>query len=162
MINQNFHENPDILHVGTMPPRSYYTPAAMADEALGGISSRKTSLNGDWYFKYFTSYSSFMSYKNSDLLFYDEDEMDIIPVPSCWQNHGYDNHNYTNTKYPIPYDPPYVPDNNPCGLYSKHIDITEKDMEQRSFLNFEGVDSCFYLWVNDSFAGYSQVSHTVS
>ncbi len=85
-----------------------------------------------------------------------------IPVPSCWQNHGYGRHMYTNVRYPFPVDPPYVPDENPCGLYVRHFELEEKDQEARWFLNFEGVDSCFYLWVNGEFAGYSQVSHATS
>ena len=88
--------------------------------------------------------------------------MGSIPVPSCWQNHGYGRHMYTNVRYPFPVDPPFVPDENPCGLYVRHFELEEKDQEARWFLNFEGVDSCFYLWVNGEFAGYSQVSHATS
>ncbi|MFR8127578.1 MAG: sugar-binding domain-containing protein [Acutalibacter sp.] len=84
-------------------------------------------------------------------------------MPSCWQNQGYGRHQYTNIRYPIPFDPPYVPEENPCGLYVRHLDVTEEALEsQRVYLNFEGVDSCFYLWANGEFVGYSQVSHATS
>lgn len=70
-------------------------------------------------------------------------------------------HQYINQKYPIPYEPPYVPSENPCGAYKKvfHVD---KRPNETTYLNFEGVDSCFYVWVNGMFVGYSQVSHATS
>ena len=87
-------------------------------------------------------------------------QFDTIPVPSCWQNYGYDTHQYTNIKYPFPFDPPYVPHDNPCGVYVRTFNC---DMsEEKYYLNFEGVDSCFYVWINDEFVGYSQVSHCTS
>lgn len=162
MSFEKFHENPQVLHIGCAPCRSYYIPATSEEEALHGDSPRKTLLNGDWGFRYFSSFTEAAGKDGSGFLCFDEEEMDIIPVPSCWQNHGYDRHNYINVRYPVPYDPPYVPEENPCGLYVRHVELDENDLSFRSFLNFEGVDSCFYLWVNDSFVGYSQVSHSTS
>ena len=155
-----FHENPQLLHVGAMPPRSYYLPCASQAEALQGQPSRLFSLNGDWAFQYYESFAQAVSPEGE--LGFDEEDMDVIPVPSCWQNQGYGRHMYTNIRYPFPVDPPYVPDENPCGLYVRHVDMAEESLSARWFLNFEGVDSCFYLWVNGEFAGYSQVSHCTS
>jgi len=152
------HENPDILHVGTCPIRSFYLPKAPGDEAE---SSRVCSLNGTWSFRYFDSFLDVFPDDSADICF-DEDDMDEIEVPSCWQNAGYDRHMYTNVRYPIPYDPPFVPDENPCGLYLRRFYMTEEDLQKKTYLNFEGVDSCFYLWINEEFAGYSQVSHSTS
>lgn len=157
---RQFHEDPHILHVGTCPDRSYYLPFADEEESHTGVSSRVFSLNGEWAFRYFESFDQAVDPEEG--LCFDEEEMGSIPVPSCWQNHGYGRHMYTNVRYPFPVDPPYVPDENPCGLYVRHFDLEEKDQESRWFLNFEGVDSCFYLWVNGEFAGYSQVSHSTS
>lgn len=157
---QHFHEDPSVLHVGTTPDRSYYIPFADAREAEEGTSTRVISLNGTWAFRYFTSYADAVDPEEG--LSFDEEEMDSIPVPSCWQNHGYGAHQYTNVRYPFPCDPPYVPEENPCGLYVRHIDMEAEDLGKRWFLNFEGVDSCLYLWVNGEFAGYSQVSHSTS
>lgn len=153
------HENPDILHVGTCPIRSYYLPKAPGDEAE---SSRVCSLNGTWSFRYFNSFLDVFPGGFENDICFDEDDMDEIEVPSCWQNAGYDRHMYTNVRYPIPYDPPYVPDENPCGLYLRRFYMTEEDLKKKTYLNFEGVDSCFYLWINEEFAGYSQVSHSTS
>lgn len=82
------------------------------------------------------------------------DKYDELEVPSCWQNHGYDGHQYTNVRYPIPFCPPYVPLDNPCGLYRRTFKI-KKRQNKRQYLNFEGVDSCYYLWINGKFVGYS-------
>ena len=157
----HFHEDPQVLHVGTCPNRSYYIPYAGEKEAESGCSSRVISLNGTWAFQYFNSYKEAISTTPEDGMAYVEEDMDQIPVPSCWENHGYGRHMYTNVRYPFPCDPPYVPEENPCGLYVRHIDVADP-AAYSWFLNFEGVDSCFYLWVNGEFVGYSQVSHSTS
>ena len=90
---------------------------------------------------------------------------DKLTVPMSWQmalGRGYDVPNYTNVNYPIPYDPPFVPDENPCGLYSRKFTVPAAMAGKKIYLNFEGVDSAFYVWVNDEFAAYSQVSHMTS
>ena len=66
---------------------------------------------------------------------------------------------YTNVRYPIPLDPPYVPQENPCGAYVYKFDYKKQADIPRAYLNFEGVDSCFYVWINGKYVGYSQVSH---
>lgn len=83
-----------------------------------------------------------------------------IPVPSNWQLYGYDRLQYTNIRYPIPYDPPYVPDDIPTGVYRRGYVYTPDGKDR--ILVFEGIDSCFYLYVNATFVGYSQVSHCTS
>ncbi|MDN8888842.1 hypothetical protein Q0N19_14220, partial [Staphylococcus aureus] len=67
-----------------------------------------TLLNGNWYFKYFNSIEDYSSSLEID-------KSQIIPVPSVWNIHGYDQIQYLNTQYPIPFDPPYAPKSNPCG-----------------------------------------------
>ena len=104
----HFHEDPEILHVGTCPDRSYYLPCAGEDEARQGRSSRVISLNGSWAFQYFSSYKEAID--PDEGLAFDEEEMDAILVPSCWQTQGYGRHQYTNVRYPFPCDPPYVPE----------------------------------------------------
>ncbi len=159
MILENYFENPDILHLGTEPNRAYYIPCQDASEAMDGFresSSRFILLNGDWKFKYFDSVRKVANeYWDEDC-----DDFDTIPVPSVWQAYGYDRHQYTNICYPFPYDPPYVPLDNPCGIYRTNFSVV--DLDSRYYLNFEGVDSCMYVWVNGEFVGYSQVSHSTS
>lgn len=93
---------------------------------------------------------------------YDTENFDEIQVPSVWQMAGYDTHQYTNIRYPFPFDPPYVPQDIPCGTYAHTFVYYKDENAPKAFLNFEGVDSCFYVWINGSYVGYSQVSHMTS
>ena len=163
MIIPHYYEDPHTLHVGTMPNRAYYIPASRRSDAL--VEHRETSdrfqlLNGSWKFRYYASI-----YDLQDAFYevgYDASAFDSIPVPSVWQNHGYDHHQYTNIRYPFPADPPYVPKENPCGAYLYDFTYQKDATAPRAFLNFEGVASCFYVWLNGQFVGYSQVAHSTS
>ena len=93
---------------------------------------------------------------------YDTSGFDEIPVPGVWQVAGYDTHQYTNIRYPFPFDPPYVPQDIPCGAYVHTFSYAKDKKAPKVYLNFEGVDSCFYVWVNGVYTGYSQVSHATS
>ena len=151
-----FHENPEQLHIGTLIPHCYFIPF---DKSQNSFDSRETSsrfelLNGSWNFRYYESIidmeDDFVSVKSET----------TIPVPSNWQLQGYDKPQYTNVCYPITYDPPYVPDDIPVGVYSRNYSYKPDGM--RKILTFEGVDSCMYLYINGVFAGYTQVSHMTS
>lgn len=163
MIIPGYYEDLQVLHENTMPDRAYYIPASKIMDSL--VHNRDTSdrfqlLNGDWSFQYFNSiYDLKEKFFEED---YDTSTFDVIPVPSVWQNHGYDTHQYTNVKYPFPFDPPYVPQDNPCGAYSVEFAFKKDDAAPNTYLNFEGVDSCFYVWLNGTYVGYSQVSHSTS
>ncbi|MFV0401949.1 MAG: glycoside hydrolase family 2 TIM barrel-domain containing protein [Oscillospiraceae bacterium] len=158
-----YFEDPSTLHVGTEENRAYYIPFADADLALTGdraLSERMTLLSGEWQFRYHKSlYDVQEGFYSPD---FPDEGFDAVPVPSCWQIMGYDLHQYTNIRLPIPFDPPYAPAENPAGTYRCFFDLTEEQCEMESFLNFEGVDSCFYVWMNGEFVGYSQVSHSTS
>lgn len=151
--SMTFHENPQVLHVNTEQDRNYYIPFAPGEDAFARreLSSRMRSLNGDWAFCF---YPSFFDMPDD---FLTQPFTDTIPVPSCIQCYGYDKPQYTNVRYPFPYDPPFVPDDNPVALYRTEFSFTPDDNEH--YLIFEGVDSCFYLFVNGQPVGYSQVTH---
>ena len=151
-----YHENMEVLHVNTLEKHNYFIPFAKGQNAFDSRekSQRFELLNGDWGFRYFDS-----------VIDQEDDFTRIqasasIPVPSNWQLYGYDKAQYTNVCYPIPFDPPYVPEENPVGVYSRTYNYKADGLER--ILVFEGVDSCFYLYINDKFAGYSQVSHSTS
>ena len=153
-----YFEDPQTLHVNTTPHHAYFIPFSSTESAVKKtreFSPYFTLLNGEWDFAYFESYT----HLPQDFLHFSF--TDKIPVPSNWQNHGYDNHQYTNVNYPFPFDPPYVPIENPCGLYHRIFNV-EINPEKRYLLNFEGVDSCLFVYVNHQFAGYSQISHCTS
>ena len=163
MIVPRYYENLSVLHENTMPARAYYIPASKRMDNLvehREESDRVQLLNGTWKFQYFNSiYDIQDSFFEKD---YDTEHFDVIQVPSVWQMAGYDVHQYTNIRYPFPFDPPYVPQDIPCGAYVHTFDYRRDEKASRAFLNFEGVDSCFYVWINGSYVGYSQVSHMTS
>ena len=163
MIVPRYYEDLSVLHENTMPARAYFIPASKRMDNLvehREESDRMQLLNGTWKFQYFNSiYDVQEPFFEKD---YDTENFDEIQVPSVWQMAGYDTHQYTNIRYPFPFDPPYVPQDISCGTYA-HTFVYHKDENApKAFLNFEGVDSCFYVWINGSYVGYSQVSHMTS
>ncbi|MDN6161992.1 MAG: glycoside hydrolase family 2, partial [Atopostipes sp.] len=144
-----------------LPRRNYFIPYHSLEEFKASDSRRDSSyyldLNGQWDFHYFDNVREiekpFWLNAHKDEINYDETE-----VPSVWQNKGYGQIQYTNSELPIPFDPPYAPYENPAGLYNRTFELKNKNFDYH--LNFEGVDAGFYLWVNDEFIGYSQISHS--
>ena len=125
------YENPLRLHENREKQRAYYIPYHSLEAALGGDKTKSEyyrSLNGDWDFKFF----------KRDLDVTDNiTEWDKIPVPSCWQLYGYETPVYTNINYPYPVDPPYVPDENPCGVYRTYFDISDNWFKIKTYILFE-------------------------
>ena len=136
------YENPEKTSENRLPPRSAYIPGGCSEYIL---------LNGQWRFAY-----------------YDRDidvpqtimQWDTIPVPGCWQLHGYDSPNYTNQNFPFPVDMPYVPDDNPCGVYQREFQLAEK--WGKVYFVLEGVSSCAFVSVNGGYVGFTQGSHLFS
>ncbi|EFA23362.1 glycoside hydrolase family 2 TIM barrel-domain containing protein [Bifidobacterium gallicum] len=177
MFIPRYFEDLHVLHDGCEPNRAYYIPAShpmdtSVDRRLD--SDRFQLLSGEWDFKYYSSLldldAEVSAAKNAfSPAFYDlgfaptpSAGYTTTPVPSVWQQQGFDHHQYTNVRYPIPLDPPFVPQHNPCAVYLRQFDYEPDESAPRAFLNFEGVDSCFYVWLNGDFVGYSQVSHSTS
>ena len=165
IMNANYHQNQNILHVGCEAPRAYFVPYQDEKTACKGnrnASDRFVSLCGDWDFTFYPSIRDLPNDFTAEGFTSDSQKLN---VPRSWQtmlDRGYDTPNYVNVVYPIPTDPPFVPDDNPCGLYSRTVKLHPAMLEKTVYINFEGVDSCFYLFVNGQFVGYSQVSHMTS
>ncbi len=163
MIVPRYYEDLHVLHENTMPDRAYYVPASKFMDSLAEKredSDRIQMLNGEWSFRYYGSI-----YELKDRFYekdYDFSSFERVYVPGVWQNYGYDTHQYTNIRYPFPFDPPYVPQDNPCGAYINEFWYKQDAAAPKVCLNFEGVDSCFYVWLNGNYVGYSQVSHSTS
>ena len=161
---KDYHKDLNTLHVGTEKPRAYFIPYGTEESALNG--SREDScffknLSGSWDFKFYESVENLPSDRGAKIKFTDK-----MPVPSSWQysiGKGYDVPQYTNVTYPFAYDPPKVPEKNPAALYRRTFTLSDTVTSGKDvMLNFDGVDSCFYLFVNGEFAGYSEVSHATS
>ncbi len=162
-FNYDYHRRTDKLHIGCEEPRAYFIPyqseaSAMSDNRAKSESF--VSLCGDWDFRYYPTVNDIDDFTAEG---FDRSSMEKLAVPMSWQfalGRGYDTPHYTNFNYPFPADPPHIPDDIPCGLYVRDISVPEKVLSNKKvYLNFEGVDSCFYLFVNDRFVAYSQVSH---
>ncbi len=132
------YENPQKTSENRLSPISYYIPQGKSEYHL---------LNGEWDFAYFE--------RDIDVPEHIEN-WNKIPVPGCWQLYGYDNPNYTNINYPYPCDLPYVPDDNPCGVYRRSFDL--KAVWGKCYFVFEGVATCAYLVVNGRYIGMTQGS----
>ncbi len=153
MLNQYYTQTQSI---NTEFARSYYVPFSESDKQSYDRedSGRFTSLNGTWII---TAYDSILDVPDD---FCSTDGEKDIPVPSCVQYFGYDFFQYTNTRYPFPFDPPHIPSKNPAYRYSRYFE--HKKTDEKTYIIFEGVDSAFYLYVNGKEVGYSQISHRIS
>ncbi len=154
------YQNPKLLQKGRLPAHATLFPFDSVEGAVSGqrgMSNRYLSLNGVWRF--------FLADRPNDLpgefweIDYDDADWDDMALPCCWEMEGYGVPVYTNVKYPIPYDPPFVPDENPVGCYRKYFTMPEGWADMRTHVTFEGVDSAYYVWVNGHIAGFSKVPH---
>jgi beta-galactosidase/beta-glucuronidase len=153
-------ENPLLLSRGREPAHATLVPYADLDSARRG--EREASpyfklLNGDWDFYYAPSPAAVPA--GFEQPGFAGEGWRPLPVPSNWQLHGYGRPMYSNVDYPFPVDPPHVPQDNPVGLYRRRFALPAGWEGQQVFLNFDGVDSACYVWVNGHPTGYSQVAH---
>ncbi|MBQ4629412.1 MAG: glycoside hydrolase family 2 [Clostridia bacterium] len=135
-------EDLNCIRVNTQKPRSYYIP-----ENDGAF----LSLNGTWDFNF---------YEREDEAKLESKTWNKITVPSCWQCEGYEKPNYVNAHFPILIDPPYVPDDNPCGVYMREFEILDADA--KNYVVFEGVSSYFDLYINGKYVGSDSASRLQS
>ena len=105
---EKYYENPSALHINTEDDRAYFIPYAKEK------NDRMILLSGnDWKFQWYSDYLKIPESAKDGIL----DQYDVIDVPSCVNMLGYENHQYANVRMPIPFDPPFVPRENPCGIY---------------------------------------------
>ncbi len=161
-IHPNAHdwENPHVLQRNREPARATLVPYADETSALAGergASPFFLMLSGAWQFHYAPSPRDVPADFQRES--FDASAWDAIPVPGNWQMHGYGRPNYTNVTYPYPVDPPRVPQDNPTGCYRREFIVPDGWAGRQVFLNFDGVNSAFHVWVNGQMAGYSQGAH---
>lgn len=147
---QHYHKQDK--NINLCAPRAYYVPFAKGQQKSYNRqdSERFFSLNGTWNI---TAYESVYDAEG----FWEKSGEKQIPVPSCVQYFGYDFFQYTNFYSPFPYNPPFIPEKNPCYHFSRSFEYQKKD--EKVYLVTEGVDSCFYLYINGKEVGFSQISH---
>ena len=160
VTNRPDWENPQLLHHHRLDARATFVPFADAETAR--TRSREHSphfrlLNGRWHFACVPDLAHVPpGFEQAE---YDHSAWNTLPVPGCWQLHGYGTPNYTNVNYPFPVDPPFVPTENPVGLYRTMFAVPPEWQGRRLSLAFEGVCSMFRVWVNGRPVGMSKGSH---
>jgi len=148
-------ENPALTGRNRLAPRAFFTP--YPDETSARTFDRTTSpwfklLNGNWKFHWAPTPAE------APATFTQTTDWAEIPVPSCWQMHGYGRPHYTNVQFPFPVDPPRVPTENPTGTYVRDFVIGNDWNGRQIRLRFEGVDSAFHVWINGKQVGFSKGS----
>ena len=160
------HENLKIQNIGCEKPRAYYIPfdRAVSIDVEREKSKLFTLLSGEWEFGYFACFGEIekVLHDGAEPLKLERK----IKVPANWQLEGLDdplidNPQYTNYNYPIPINPPHVPYENPTGVYRRSF-YHHKSDGRRQYLLFEGVDSCFYVFINQKYVGYSEIPHSTA
>ena len=153
-------ENPHFLQRNREDARAYYIPFESPQAAINGArcdSEKHRSLNGRWAFQYFACCHDVpQTILTADCPL---DDWDRLNVPMSWQLGGYEQPVYTNVAYPYPIDMPYVPVDNPAGVYATEVTLSDAELNEQQYIIFEGVSSCFYLYINGKEVGYSQGSH---
>ena len=114
------------------------------------------SLNGSWLFLYYDCYQNVP--ENVYTAEFDTKGWEQIPVPSNWQFEGYDKPIYLDIEYPFEPEPPWVPNENPVGIYKTSFTLPQAWQNRETIISFDGVDSAFYLYINGICIGYSQES----
>ena len=162
-IPMNIYENPCILQENREKERAYFIPFhSMASARIREKENNRfyKLLNGEWHFAYYdrcTDVPNEIYGENSASMFSDK-----IKVPCSWQFAGYDVPQYLNISYPFPVDPPYVPIDNPAGVYATDFEIADEWIVRDTFIVFEGVNSCLELYINGNRVGWTQGSRMPS
>lgn len=146
--------NQEALSFGRLPPRASFTPCESREAALQGLSKRADCLSGDWDFRFFDralDVTLDVVLENADA----QNGYAPIPVPCSWQFAGYGAFLYTDESYPFPINPPFVPAENPTGVYKRYVFW---DGEGRAFLRLEGVESFCRVYCNGQDLGFTKGS----
>ena len=159
----NDWENPMLTSINKLPYRAFTVPFEKKANAMIGdvvLSPFFKLLNGAWKFACYSSPGEVPEdFFQED---FDCEDWEDIMVPSNWQMKGYGHPHYTNSIYPFPVNPPFVPSENPTGCYIREFELTDDWADRRILLKFDGVDSFYYVWVNGQLAGMSKGSRNAS
>lgn len=165
-------QNPAVNSINREEMTAHFIPFIGIREALESRSlqaesryhvysdkERRLALDGIWDFAYFRNNT-----ECPENIHIDKSSLKKrIEVPGSWELQGFDAPIYTDTRYPFPADPPKVPqDYNPVGVYGRDFEVPEAWKSLDVFLDFEGVESAYYVWVNGVLAGYAEDSRLPS
>ena len=150
----------NIIHENVEQPRAFYIPyldeqSALASQQQGNI----LSLNGEWKFEHADKPANrSVDFYKAD---FDSSDWGLIRVPSNWEREGHGYPIYINVPYAFKMDEPNVPtDHNPVGSYLREFEMPSSWAGQQHYLQFGGVSSAFYVWINGDYVGYNEGSKT--
>lgn len=163
-------QNPLVNEINREPMHAHFIPYTSEKAALNQILlddvtrfdvnpkiERRISLNGTWKFLYSKNNNECPSDFHKPG--YNTRKWKNIEVPGSWELQGFDAPIYTDVSYPFPTNPPVQPeDYNPVGAYVREFSVPENWNGMDIYIDFEGVESAFYCWVNGELAGYSEDS----
>ncbi|MCH7323327.1 beta-galactosidase subunit alpha [Solibacillus sp. MA9] len=143
--------------INRMKARAHYLSYPSRESAKTGELIKThyyQSLNGKWKFIYLEA----PEYGPEDFFHdgLDTSQWDEITVPSNWQLQGYGKMHYSDLWYNFPIIPPYVPTDNPTGIYRREFECNRNIDGEKLIMRFHGVDSAFELYINGEFVGYSK------
>ncbi|MDD7984295.1 glycoside hydrolase family 2 TIM barrel-domain containing protein [Lentisphaera marina] len=156
-------QNQEIIQINTEAPQATFTVYNTRDDAVQ-MNQQETqntkSLNGNWKFHW--SKNPAERPENFFQADFDASKWGTIPVPSNWQIEGHGQPLYTNIKYPFSIkNPPHIDNNdNPVSSYLTQFTVPNNFKGKSTHIEFAGVNSAFYLWINGKYVGYSQGSRT--
>ncbi len=156
-------EQPELTGINRVPMRATQYSFPDADAALS--QSREdspwwSSLDGSWRFLYRENPRDLPEgVESMDAV--GEDWADM-PVPSLWPMQGYSYPHYTNVNMPFHAEPPFSPERNPTGVYSRTFKVDSSWQGRRVILHFGGVDGVLQLYLNGEFVGLNKDSRLPS
>ena len=169
---KNDWENPTLTQINRLEARSLLVPYDSAEAALSDVKALSPyykSLDGTWRIAIFKTPAIHIcecgcedDCEEHDLFEHCMEEGDEAMVPSMWQMEGYGKPQYVNSLYPIPVDPPFVPNENQTALYARYFDLPKGWEKKRVILTLRGADSYFEVTLNGVFIGMSKGSRLIS
>lgn len=184
----NEWESPENLSLNKEQPHAYFFDFANVEEARNVLPSNSTywsDLNGTWKFNWVPEPSQRpVDFYRTD---YNVDNWDDLTVPGCWNIQGIQKDGslkyglpiYTNQKVifhhkvePGDWKGGVMREPNPewttyqyrneVGSYRRDFSIPAGWEGKEIYLNFDGVNSFFYLWINGKYVGFSKNSRTTA
>ena len=161
-INKTNFNDFSVFEINKLEGRGYAIPYSSV-EVLKKTSLKKERyssdivrvLSGDWQFKYYSTNNNLPDVIDTETVAFD-----TVKIPSTWQRNGYDSPAYINCPYAFDDVPPYVPYEQPVGIYRKTFSID--NLNKRYIISFLGVVSCLDLYINGQFVGYSEGAHNTA
>lgn len=181
-------ESPERIALNKEQPHAVFysfADATTARKVLPENSSYWMSLNGDWKFNWAPDPDKRpKDFYRTD---YDVNGWDNIPVPSSWNIYGIQKDGTQKYGTPIYVNQPVIFQHkvavddwrggvmrtppvhwttfnarNEVGSYRREFTVPASWDGREVFINFDGVDSFFYLWINGHYVGFSKNSRNLA